>query len=421
MSWITLAEARTGANTSASTNAAAKLIATWLEGLKAGYEVSHDHPTETVFSRDGISLVQEMDISVKEYRGLAKDLAEFLAQYLQENNTRKWKMYGITSNGEMYESETTYGGPASSAKAYLYYWLGGAGQTKSVSTSFYPPTDGLMVEAHAERANSADGWMVRAIATSYTVPDPGYHSNNRTVNKAFIPCPPTEAKNGVVVSQSKQKTYVSNDGTNSVYQNVTTVVREYRCLTQAEANTKVTSEAASNSKTYDVRVLVSWGTLGSYYKNMQVRGGGDDGQTAATDKVATSRPQGDGLYTVSVNEVTYQVTFSYGAGMLSKFLIKRKVLFVPASWLNAVANILNGLASVKGTVSAKLEGEGEGSNIKLDIVPSAAAREMRSSLAADFICKGDAALLGDGLKWGERGLTIDTEWLDRQIVQNLKG
>ena len=107
--------------------------------------------------------------------------------------------------------------------------------------------------------------------------------------------------------------------------------------------------------------------------------------------------------------------------MLSKFLIKRKVLFVPASWLNAVANILNGLASVKGTVSAKLEGEGEGSNIKLDIVPSAAAREMRSSLAADFICKGDAALLGDGLKWGERGLTIDTEWLDRQIVQNLKG
>lgn len=107
--------------------------------------------------------------------------------------------------------------------------------------------------------------------------------------------------------------------------------------------------------------------------------------------------------------------------MLSKFLDKTKVLLVPASWLNAVASILNGFSSPKGTVSATIEGSGEGSRMQIDIIPSAVAREIRNELSGDFICKGDAAQLGDGLKWGERGLTIDTEWLDRQIVQNLKG
>lgn len=100
--------------------------------------------------------------------------------------------------------------------------------------------------------------------------------------------------------------------------------------------------------------------------------------------------------------------------MLKKFHGKRRVLLVPTSWLNAIANILNGFASSKNTISAKMEGEGEGSNIRLDIVPEAAAREMRNALSANFICRNDKSLLGEGLKWNEHGLSIDKEWLQRQ-------
>lgn len=103
--------------------------------------------------------------------------------------------------------------------------------------------------------------------------------------------------------------------------------------------------------------------------------------------------------------------------MLSKFLGKEKVLLIPASWLNAVSSILNKFSSPKNTVSAKLEGDGDGSTMSIDIVPSAVAREIGNELSANFIRKGDASLLGDGLKWDERGLTIDTDWVYRQIIQ----
>ena len=106
--------------------------------------------------------------------------------------------------------------------------------------------------------------------------------------------------------------------------------------------------------------------------------------------------------------------------MIEKFTGKRKVLLVPASWLNAVANILNGIRSPKGTVSASLEGDGEGSNLRIDIVPKEAARELREALAAYFVMQGDGSLLGEGLKWGERGLTIDEEWFRREVIQGEK-
>lgn len=106
--------------------------------------------------------------------------------------------------------------------------------------------------------------------------------------------------------------------------------------------------------------------------------------------------------------------------MLTKFLGRRKVVLIPAAWLNGVASILNRFSSPKGTVSAKLEGEGEGSTMNIDIVPSAVAREIGNDLQGDFIRKGDSSLLGNGLKWDERGLTIDTDWLALQIMQTEK-
>ena len=315
MGWITLAEAQAGANTTESTNAAAKLIAEWLNDQNAAFVISHDHPTETVYSRDGITFQQEKDVSVVEYRGLARDLAEFLSRYLGENNIRQWMMYGIDAQGEIHEVEATYGSPDSQYQNVMYYWIGGSGGIQYLSQIssklgrlFYPPTDGRLVEVTAQRANAADGWMARATTTDFIAPS--YNSKDRVINKAFMPLPPTEAWDGVIVSQNKSKTLVAYDGTTPVYQNVSTVVREYRYLSLAQASEKVSSEASNASRSIDVRVLVSWGTSGTTYKNVTVRGGGSNGMTAATDKVPTSRPQGHGLYTVSVNEITYQVTTS---------------------------------------------------------------------------------------------------------------
>lgn len=316
MGWITLAEARLGANTSASTNVAAKLIATWLYDRGAGFDISHTHPTETTFSRDGISVVQERDVKVIEYRALSQDLADFLAQYLNENNTQEWPLFGVTANGDSHMASAIYGPPASSTGAWYTYYKG-AGATSTVENggsssaglgyNFYPPTTGTAVDAISSRSNAADGWMVRVTTTQYICPN---YQGARATCKAFLPFPPAAIRGGVVVSDHGEKTFVAYDGNTPVYQNVNTIVREYRYLTQSQASNKVSSEKTSNSRTFDVRVAVSWGTSGTTYKNISVRGGGNNGLTAATDKVAVSRPMGGGLYVVSVNEVTYQVTNS---------------------------------------------------------------------------------------------------------------
>lgn len=315
MGWITLEEAQTGAGTTATTNEAAKLIATWLDGHGFGYVVSDNRPVDTVYSRDGIDLKQERRIVVKEYRGIARSLAKFLSEYLYENTTVQWTLYGITNTEDIHEVEITYGPPKSSHVDALSYYIGGSGANKwllniyaYLGHYYYPPDTGTLVEAAAQRVNAADGWMVRVTTTTYIAPN--YASSSRTINKAFIPLPPTEAWNGIVVSRSKQKTFICDDRNTPVYQSIETVVREYRYLTKSQADAKVDSEAANNSKTYDVRVVVSWGTSGTTTKNITIRGGGTNGSTPATDKVATSRPQGRGLYTVTVNEITYQGTTS---------------------------------------------------------------------------------------------------------------
>lgn len=106
--------------------------------------------------------------------------------------------------------------------------------------------------------------------------------------------------------------------------------------------------------------------------------------------------------------------------MLKKFVGKSKILLVPAGWLNEVAAILNGVRSPRGTIQARVDGAGEGASLSVDMNAPSAARELAQHLASEFPRKGDASLLGEGLKWGENGLTIDKEWLSRQIVQSEK-
>ena len=99
--------------------------------------------------------------------------------------------------------------------------------------------------------------------------------------------------------------------------------------------------------------------------------------------------------------------------MLSKFLGKGKVLLIPASWLNAVASILNKFSSPKGTVSAKLEGDGDGSTMNIDIVPSAVAREIGNGYVAieaetpDLLSIKSALLQQDNPVFGTNGRHYD--------------
>lgn len=317
MAWLSLAQAKSKANVTANSLAAAKTVITWLTENGYCFSTAHVHPINTTFSRSGISFKQELDVESFEIHGITKDLAEWLCRWRQEDTTIVWDMYGIDSKGEIYTVEATYGKPYFTTSS-VYYWIGGAGNSKSVSGANRPVAisstadnsdAGIRVELENGRANEAGGWHVTMTRTVFFCPDYSSNSSGR-MNPAFIPVPPKEASDGIVVSTNKQKTLVAYDGGTPVYQNVTQTVREYRYLTAAAAATKVTSEAKNASRVIDVRVLVSWGTGGSTYKNVQVRGGGSNGTTAATDVVPTSRPMGNGYYCVSANEITYQVTTS---------------------------------------------------------------------------------------------------------------
>ncbi len=104
--------------------------------------------------------------------------------------------------------------------------------------------------------------------------------------------------------------------------------------------------------------------------------------------------------------------------MLQTFNGRRRVLFVPQDWLNEVAAILNGLHSKSSTISFSGDGEeSSGGGLSIDVNVEQAARSMRSALAAEFPCKGDHQLIGEGLKWTPAGLAIDQEWLKTKVTQ----
>ena len=107
--------------------------------------------------------------------------------------------------------------------------------------------------------------------------------------------------------------------------------------------------------------------------------------------------------------------------MLQKFLGRKRIPLIPASWLNAVANWLNGLHSKTETIRiSNSENAITGGTPSIDIVPDNVAKQIRSALASDFPCKGDVRLLGEGLKWTQNGLAVDKSWIERQIVQYFK-
>lgn len=299
MGWITLAEARTGAGTDASTNAAAKLVAAWLDEQESGVVLSRTSPTDTLFSRDGISLVQKYTQVVTEYRGLAQDLAVFLGEFLPEDSTKEWTMFGITAQGEVHVANATYGAVRDTVT--LRYCKGETGSFLFTSVQHPRPdysTGGVKVEAESYRANEAEGWRVRVTKRTFLAPD--YASQYRDYNKSFVPAPPTT--DGVVVSSSKVKQYLGP----GCYQNINTTVTEYRFLTAAEAATKIANLVASGSRVYAESIQISWSSSsGATYMTVQVRGGTNGSTSVGTDVQATSRPDGNGYFTVTATAISY--------------------------------------------------------------------------------------------------------------------
>ena len=107
--------------------------------------------------------------------------------------------------------------------------------------------------------------------------------------------------------------------------------------------------------------------------------------------------------------------------MLQKFLGRKRVPLIPASWLNAVANWLNGLHSKTETIRiSNSENAVSGGTPSIDIVPEQVAKQIRSALANDFVCKNEKRLIGEGLKWTQSGLVVDKDWIEKQIVQYFK-
>lgn len=106
--------------------------------------------------------------------------------------------------------------------------------------------------------------------------------------------------------------------------------------------------------------------------------------------------------------------------MLEKFIGLKRVILIPAEWLNTVANIFNNIRSPKNTIIVRIEGYGEGSNMTIDLNPREAAIVLSDFLAGEFIRKGDNSLLGEGLKWTQSGVTIDKDWFRQQVIQGEK-
>ena len=313
MSWMTKADAQTLSGISTiNDNATATQFVTWARTNGYCVRVAYSSEAARLYNDNGISLTQTISTSVYEIRGLERDFATNLAQYLTSDTTRRWTYYAVDANGDVQAVQVNEAPPAAATKT-VYYRLGGSTTWKSKSGVTVPDSEinARVAVARASRVNDAGCWRVNLTYTTYQHL-PYNNSATRVGGNWFIPIPMAEATNGLVVSQSATKTFVSYDGSTPIYQKETTVVKEYRYLTETEAASKVQSETASNSRTYDVKCQVSWSSSGgTTYKNVQVRGGGTDGRTAATDKTAVSRLVSKEMgWCVTVTETTYQGTTS---------------------------------------------------------------------------------------------------------------
>lgn len=252
--WIDTTSSETAAN-----------LETRLKGLNAEVPLTSHAPTSIAYSANGLILRQKESVTVSEFRSLTKAAADKLATRSSDSTTTTIYYKQIAESGEYAAVAITTG-----------------------SKTDYVPS----------RANEADGWHVTKTVTVYSAAAATGWSTTR----------PTVATTGIIVSEDADKQFLANSLGTSIYQNTSTVVKEYPFLTYAEAHAKVASEKAAGSRVYDEQVATAWSTSEGItaWKNVTVRGGKTGSQSHGTDKVPTMRYDGpERGWVVTVTETTY--------------------------------------------------------------------------------------------------------------------
>ena len=252
--WIDTTSSETAAN-----------LETRLKGLNAEVPLTSHAPTSIAYSANGLILRQRESVTVSEFRGLTKAAADKLATRSDDTTTTTIHYKAISESGGYAAVAITTG-----------------------SKTDYVPS----------RANEADGWHVTKTVTVYSAAAATGWSTTR----------PTAATSGIVVSEDADKQFLANSLGTSIFQNTSTVVKEYPFLTYAEAQAKVAAEKQAGSRVYDVQVATAWSTAEGVtaWKNVTVRGGSPTSQKHGTDKVPTLRYDGpERGWVVTVTETEY--------------------------------------------------------------------------------------------------------------------
>lgn len=291
MAWIALAEANAACGAEEGENAAAADVLAWLDGIGAVVRTSHESATLRLYDRT-FHLRQDVSTDAREIRGLAHDLAEWLADGLQSDTTVQRTYYALVSGSFSNNAWTSVDavpviattGPDADEKKVVHYHPAGIGNGFARKMSL--PTEGRTVAANARRTNEADGWTVALTETVYGVP---YTPDEKNVFVTEVVDPMAV---GSVVSKASSRTFVFSFSGAVLFQTETTTVTEFAFLSKAEADEKV---AANTSDAQYVRVSKSSSGVTVY---REVKNGSQ--KTASARYVDEERG-----WTVSVTECVY--------------------------------------------------------------------------------------------------------------------
>ena len=323
MSWMTLSEIRAGFP---STPSADELVD---ELVLLGHRVrtSKSSRVDTLYCRDGLVLKQRVTVVREEYRSLAEDLADYLVECLQSDNTLEWDYHGLydgerigTGASATYTARIavvtcTCGPMSGKTSTPTVYPSQDAGMQSVAFTDGpgYPPTEGRTVEAEASRANEADGFHVIATTTIYGVPYSDLARNPwlpwYPMRQSFTGERPYE------VSRDETIDLVCYDNGKKILQHVRTVVTEFRSTPIGRVDALVSGNTSQTSKSYQYAVPIGSGT-GVGWQYFNVRSGSTFANASATttqpatDRRATARltDEEKNLFTVTVTSNEYWIT-----------------------------------------------------------------------------------------------------------------
>lgn len=189
--------------------------------------ISEETASQILAHNGSTPLKQKQIVKVEEYRGLTEEAAHALLGLEADNSTT-----------------TIYYAQRSTS-------TGGTAQYMAVAAR-----TGSVVNVTSSRANEAAGYNVRTTTTTYSADGTGWSTSK-----------PEASTTGVTVSKSK-RTLVTTYPVGAYTQTVTTEVKEYPFLTQAQANNLCTTSSTmtSSNHTYTATRTVYTSTGSSQYQ-----------------------------------------------------------------------------------------------------------------------------------------------------------